>query len=573
MPQKQFEIQPYTVASLETYEAEEGNPYADGSDAKINGGIDGKIGITNDLTLDFTINPDFGQVEADPSAIALDGFQIFFREQRPFFVQNKNIFDYQVASTQAGTTGGSDNIFYSRRIGRSPQGYVDTEDNEYAEHPGNTTILGAAKFSGKTKNGWAIGILESITSEEYAKVNANGSERKELVEPLTNYFVGRLQKDFNDRNTYIGGIFTATNRGEFSEHIDFLHKSAYTGGFDFKHQWKNRAWYIGGDIIMSHVTGTEEAIKNTQESITRLYQRIDASHIEVDSTRTSLSGHGGNFQIGKAGSGNLNFESGVTWRSPGLELNDIGFLRQADNITHYTWTGYRITKPFSVFRTMRFNYNHWSEWDFEGVHNRLAWNVNTNATFKNNWQVGTGGNFSPKNYSNTALRGGPKLRMANELSNSVYVNSDYRKKFRYGAETFFGWGKEQAYKVDEYSFYLTYQPLDALTISLNPAFSKNHNKLQYVDNLDTPDGIRYLNAEINQETLRMSLRVNYNINPNLTIQYWGQPFISRGRYSNFKYITDPIADTFNNRFFQYNESQLVFNEEDEEYLIDETQTE
>ena len=166
-----------------------------------------RSGVTNDLTLDLTINPDFGQVEADPSAIALDGFQIFFQEQRPFFVENKNIFDYRISSSEAGNTFGSDNLFYSRRIGRSPQGFPDTADGEFVDQPENTAILGAAKFSGKTKDGWSIGVLESVTARKYATIDNNGERRKEMVEPLTNYFVGRLQKDFNDKNTFVGGSF------------------------------------------------------------------------------------------------------------------------------------------------------------------------------------------------------------------------------------------------------------------------------------------------------------------------------------------------------------------------------
>ncbi len=201
-PQKQLEIQPFAVTQYDTFPEEDGNPFRDGDDFKLNGGLDAKIGITNDLTMDLTVNPDFGQVEADPAAIALDGFQIFFREQRPFFVENKNIFDYQFAN-------GFDNVFYSRRIGRSPQGSIGSSpiNTEFINRPNTTTILGAAKFSGKTKDGWSIGILESVTEREIAKIkDPDGNRRETIVEPLTNYFVGRLQKDFNDRNTYIGGI-------------------------------------------------------------------------------------------------------------------------------------------------------------------------------------------------------------------------------------------------------------------------------------------------------------------------------------------------------------------------------
>lgn len=257
------------------------------------------IGITNDLTLDFTINPDFGQVEADPSAIALDGFQIFFQERRPFFIENKNIFDYQFSNSQAGNTFGFDNLFYSRRIGRSPQGSANIVINEYVDQPDITTILGAAKFSGKTKDGWSVGVLESTTAQESAKITDLVSERIETVEPLTNYFVSRVQKDFNNRNSFIGGIFTATNRN-LTDNLAFLHKSAYSGGLDFTHQWKGRAWYAKGNFVFSKVSGSKDAITRTQQSIAHLFNRVDADYLKLDTERTSLMGTGGNVQFGKA---------------------------------------------------------------------------------------------------------------------------------------------------------------------------------------------------------------------------------------------------------------------------------
>tara|TARA_R110002012_G_scaffold52891_2_gene135825 strand:- start:11584 stop:14235 length:2652 start_codon:yes stop_codon:yes gene_type:complete len=568
-PQKQLEIQPYTVAKTETYEAEEGNPFRDGSESNITAGLDAKIGITNDLTLDLTVNPDFGQVDADPSAIALDGFQIFFQERRPFFVENKNIFDFSVSQSQAGNTFGSDNIFYSRRIGRSPQGYPNTLDGEFVDQPDNTPIIGAAKFSGKTKDGWAIGVLESVTAQRTATIlNGNGDTRTEMVEPLTNYFVGRLQKDFNERNSYIGGIFTATNRENLPEQLNFLHSAAYTGGFDFKHQWANRDWYVGGNITLSHVRGSEEAITNTQESITHLFDRVGADHVAVDTTRTSLTGTGGNVQIGKIGNGHWRFESGATWRSPELELNDIGFQRQADDVRHYTWIGYQTLKPDSTFRRVGINYNHWTAWDFMGNHNYLQFNTNSWQNWKDNWNTNIGFNFAPIEYSNFALRGGPRLRQSPWVSFWNSINTDYRRKLRF---SFFHNGRK-ALDNSIKSYYMeggfVYQPLNALRISVFPSLDINHDKLQYIDNFDNVNGSpRYLNGEINQRTLSMSVRLNYTINPNLTIQYWGQPFISRGRYSSFKNITDPLAKTFEDRFVQYTPEQTELSEGT--YTIDE----
>lgn len=568
-PQKQLEIQPYTVAKTETYEAEEGNPFRDGSESDITAGLDAKIGITNDLTLDLTVNPDFGQVDADPSAIALDGFQIFFQERRPFFVENKNIFDFRVSQSQAGNTFGSDNIFYSRRIGRSPQGYPDTSDGEFVDQPDNTPMIGAAKFSGKTKNGWAIGVLESVTSRRNATIiNGEGNTRKEMVEPLTNYFVGRLQKDFNQRSSYIGGIFTATNRENLPEQLNFLHDAAYTGGLDFKHQWANRDWYVGGNLTMSHVQGGKEAIANTQRSITHLFDRVGADHVQVDTTRTSLTGTGGNVQIGKVGNGHWRFESGATWRSPELELNDIGFQRQSDDIRHYTWVGYQTLKPDSTFRRVGINYNHWTAWDFQGNHNYLQFNTNTWQNWKGNWNTNIGFNFAPIEYSNFALRGGPRLRQSPWVNFWNSINTDSRKKIRF---SFFHNGRK-ALDNSIKTYYMeggfVYQPINALRISAFPSLRINRDKLQFIDNFDDVGGSpRYLNGEIRQRTLSMSVRLNYTINPNLTIQYWGQPFISRGRYSNFKHITDPIAKTFEDRFIQYTAQQTSLTDGD--YAIDE----
>lgn len=566
-PQKQLEIQPFGLAKLDTYPKEEGNPFRDGSDFKLNGGLDAKIGITNDLTLDLTVNPDFGQVEADPAAIALDGFEIFFNERRPFFVENNNIFNYQISNSEAGDTFGSDNLFFSRRIGRSPQGYPDTEDGEFVNQPNNTSILGAAKFSGKTKNGWSIGVLESVTANEYATIDNNGDRRKELVEPLTNYFLGRLQKDFNERNTFIGGIFTATNRN-LTDNLQFLHKAAYTGGLDFKHQWNDRAWYVGGNVVFSRVEGSKEAIQNTQESLRHLFGRVDASHLEVDPNKTSLTGTGGNIQIGKQAKGHWRFESGFTWRSPELELNDMGFQRQADDLRHYTWIGYRTLKPFSVFRQLGLNYNHWSAWDFEGNHNVMQFNTNSWAQFKNNWFANLGITYLPTNQSTVQLRGGPRIKNSQMLFYFTRVSTDDRKKVSFRLSSNGGKTFDDSFSYYRFGAGVSYQPTNALQVSIYPEYRINDDKLQFIENIEYNNETNYVNGTIAQRTLSMSMRLNYTINPNLTIQYYGEPFISRGRYSEFKTVVNPQADSFKDRIQLFNTNQITLDTNDDSYLID-----
>jgi len=518
------------------------------------------------LTLDFTVNPDFGQVDADPAAIALDGFEIFFQERRPFFVENKNIFDYQFADNQ-------DNLFFSRRIGRSPQGSANAAAGEFVNQPNNTTILGAAKFSGKTKNGWSIGVLESVTANEYAKIDANGQRREELVEPLTNYFVGRLQKDFNNRNSYIGGIFTATNR-KLESNLDFLRKEAYTGGLDFRHNWKDRKYYLEGNFVASHVMGSQEAIALTQSSLTHLFQRVDASHVEIDPTRTSLTGTGGKLEAGKASSGNFTYNGSIVWKSPELELNDVGFLRQADDIRQYFNFNYRTLKPVGAFRQINVQFNQFTAYDFEGNYNRIEYGLRTFGRFNNNWFVNVGYVHKPRIFTNTILQGGPRYRFSEENINFTFVGTDQRKKLRSTFGYVISAAKQNNFKFFQLEASLTYQPSNSLLISLEPNFNTNPNKTQYVTANDISGSPinyngnpRYILGTIDNQSLSASIRVNYTINPNLTIQYYGQPFVFRATYSDFKYVTNPVADNLNDRFSLFNSNQISNN--GSSYSIDE----
>lgn len=570
--QKQVEIAPYLVAQTAKYKKEEGNPFATGADSNISGGLDGKVAVTSDLILDFTVNPDFGQVEADPSQVRIDGFQRFFEERRPFFVESRNIFDYQLTGSEAGGDYDSDLLFYSRRIGSSPHGNPSLSKGEYVDMPQNTSILGAAKFSGKTKDGWSIGILESITQREQATIDRLGERRKELVEPLTSYFVGRLQKDRDSGNTVIGGIFTAVNRETGLSSL--LNKSAYSGGFDFLQYWKNRTWFVRGNLVFSHLEGSKEAILNTQTSFEHLFQRPGATEFTLDKNRTSLTGTGGTVRFGKIAGADtksgrvFKFETGVTFRSPELELNDIGFMLTANEINHFTWVSLQWVKPFSIFRSARVNYNHWLRWDFGGKFLYDAFNTNVHANFQNNWEAGTGLTWNPYEMSNNALRGGSAMLRPSGMGQFGYINSDSRKKITANLDFFYARGFHNTVKINDINLTLRAQPLNALNFSLSAGYNNMWRRQdQYVDETSYKGQTRTIVSEVNQNTLSFTARLNYNITPDLTLQYYGQPFITRPTYQNFAYITDPLNQIFENRFQRFAANQISLN--DDTYSVDE----
>ena len=568
-PRKNLDILPYVVARTESFRKVPENPFREnGSKSFANAGFDAKIGVTSNLTLDLTVNPDFGQVEADPSRVNLSTYETFFSEQRPFFIEGKNIMSYALMFGDGDLS--TEGLFYSRRIGRRPQFYPAMQGNEYLDMPDFTRILGAAKLTGKTKDGWSVGFLESVTAREYADIRNHQNERSVEVEPLTNFAAGRLQKDFNNGNTMLGGMITAVNRDLRTEELEFLHRSAYSGGIDFVHKWKNKTWEINFSQYFSHVAGTENAILRTQTSWGHLFQRPDATHLSVDSTRTSLTGQGGKLVFGKLG-GNLKFISAVAWKSPGLEINDIGYMRQADNIFQVVWVGYRIYKPFSIFRDFNGNFNQWTEWNFGGDLLNPGANINLHANLKNYWDVHLGTNINGETIRTSELRGGPALKTPGQWNVWWGFGSNNQKKLTIGSNGNIARSFENHYRENEnISISLGYRPMKTLRISFNPGYSQNRASLQYVGTITGNTENRWVFGHLDQKTLSASFRVSLNLTPDLSLQYWGQPFISAGRYTGFRYITNSMADNYYDRFRQFSESEISYDGQEDIYRVAET---
>ena len=568
-PKHQIELMPYTVARTERFAKTEGDPFNTGRLSKISAGLDGKIGLTNDFTLDFTINPDFGQVEADPSEVNLTAFESYFSEKRPFFVEGSNIYQFMPNQTIVIHNMYSDNLFYSRRIGRYPQYYPSVGANEYVRMPESTTILGAMKISGKTKKGLSIGILESLTSREDALIDSLGERRKVTVEPLTNYFVGRVQQDFNKGQTILGALVTAVNRDINTPALDFLHSSAYTAGLDFQHNWKERTWYVAGNAEFSNVKGKPVSITETQTSSARYYQRPDAKYLSVDSSLTSLSGYGGTVKLKKSSKKRLQFETSMTVRSPGLEFNDIGYMRYSDVIHQGNWMGYYMRNPFWIFNNFYLNTNYWMYFNFSGKLLSRNYNTNFNSQFKNKWRLNGQFNRQSENISTTMLRGGPSIIMPGSQSFNLNLGTDYSKKLSFFIGNYHGYGDANSSRSHEYFGEINYRPSNTVSISVDPDYGIQKQELQYVSTAGATGNPIYVFGKLDQRTLGITFRINYTINPELSIEYYGQPFISAGKYTDYKKITQTNADKFNNRFYVYKPDEISYNSETNSYTIDE----
>ena len=552
-PSRRLEMVPYVVTSLHRGPAVDGDPFFDGSAANGRMGVDLSYGLGAAFTLDATINPDFGQVEADPAVINLSAFETFFREQRPFFTEDARVFDFSLS-------GGSNQLFYSRRVGRSPQGRSPS-GTAFSDAPDNATILGAAKLSGRTSSGLSIGALAAVTGNERGEaLYTDGSTGNFLVEPRAEYGVVSLAKDFNDGASQIRGIGTALRRelpGDGS--FDWLPSSAFNAGLRFDHQWNDREWRLYGFLAGSHVRGDAEAITRIQQASNHYFQRPDATRLTLDPTRTSLSGLNWRLQFARQNAEHWTYSIWAAQVTSGFEINDVGFSTRAEVLDGGVRVGYREIQPGSVFRNYDFSASTFHNWSHEALddvfsidswHNarsRGSYSLNASGEFLNYWRVRASTSYNPQQMSRRATRGGPKMVGPAALNANFNLNSDQRKAVSFGAslnvsDDRIGTGGRKSIGGN-----VRFQPSDNLSFSLGPNYSLSRSGDQYVTATSalpySPTyGTRYLFADLEQRSFSMETRVDWTFTPTLSLQLYAQPLLSSGDYIQYKQLE--TAETF-----------------------------
>jgi hypothetical protein len=530
-----LEVAPYVVTKNET------RPSGSSFDhpQSVSAGADIKYGLSSNLTLNATINPDFGQVEADPSVLNLSAFEQFFEERRPFFLEGSGIFRFNTAcgDIDSGCTG----LFYSRRIGRSPQLSGVYGDETSAT---NTTILGASKLTGRLGRGLSVGFLDAVTQREVGVDD-------QTIEPLTNYAVGRLQQDFKNGNSGIGIMLTGVNRNIDDETESFLRSSAYTGGLDLRHRFSKNNYELRAYVAASRVAGTAASILSTQRDGVHRYQRPD-DDIEVDPSRTSLTGNAQRLSVSKFGGGITRFQSVLQRFSPGFETNDLGFQSRADEQMFRNWFSLNFNKPSKVYQRAFFNFNTMQRWTTEGLPTSVGLNTNWHVQFRNFWwgHFGSNANNFVKTFNDRVARGGPALRNAGGADAWAGIESDTRK-----TSTVSLWGGAYRYDVGKTTGWwinpsTSFRFGTQLTGSVGLNYSSDINDSQWHSNFGVSgvDTTHYTFARLDQKTLSLTTRLNYTATPTLSLQFYGSPFVSKGSYSNWQELDDPRAEDYDDRF-------------------------
>jgi len=497
---------------------------------KIDAGADIKYGLTSNITIDATVNPDFGQVEADPSVLNLGPFETFYQERRPFFIEGTGIFQFGINCSIVNCSG--EGLFYSRRVG------------------GASRILGAAKITGRLPSGLTLGVLDAVTN------NSTDGLGQTLV-PTTNYSALRLTQDFRKGESGIGLMLTGVNRGVDQWTESVLRKSAYVGAFNFRHRFRSGRYQLTGSVDMSRVTGTPAAMLLTQTDRVHRYERPD-DRLEVDAGATSLSGDAEEVLFQRT-SGFLRFETSYLRRSPGFEANDFGFLRRADQQSWSTWGALNWTKPFLIFQRGFWNFNWWQFWTTEGLPTERAANTNAHFQLNNRYWLHLGGTIGQLGgtFDDRVARGGPAVRVDPYFAPWGGFEGDQRRPII--PYLFFNYfradgGRSTSFNV---SPSVDFRVSTQFRASLGLSLSHDINDWQYhgtVSTTDTSTGVstlHYTFAHLDQKTASVSFRLDYTASPTLTVQAYASPFVSKGPYSNVRELSIPRAARYVDRFKPY----------------------
>jgi len=538
-----LEIVPYGVARSDVRSRfDRSNPFLQQTEQKLDGGLDVKYALTSTLTLTGTINPDFGQVEVDPAVVNLSQFETFYPEKRPFFTEGLNIFNFgDSPAPEHWNFFNAPTVFYSRRIGRSPQGFVNAD---FVDAPTETTILGAAKVTGKLGK-WTLGVLDALTDNERARFMAGSLQQRQIVEPMSNYFVTRDTREIGS-NARIGVMVTSVDR-RLPDELSNLRDRAVTAGIDGYAGFANNNWIFEWFAAGSHLAGSRESIANAENSPSRYYGRPDAGSFHFDPARTTLDGWAGKAMISKT-TGLWRGFAEVQAYSPGFETNDAGFMQRTDVISSHAVIRYQNEQPTERFREKNVWFGTWMNRNFDGDEIGRGVFVEHSATLANYWNYHATLYLSPSVIDDRLTRGGPVVRTRSSWDSTETVGSDTRKRFYFTLNAHADGNGDGNYN-RTLGVTLTAQPSPSLVFSVSPTVGRLHDHTQYLTTLADPAAIatygkRYVFADLDQRTFELGTRVDWTVTPKLSFQLYMQPFIASGDFHDQHSLVRPRSGDY-----------------------------
>ena len=473
----------------------------------------------------------------------------FFPEKRPFFIEGQDIFRFGRGGVNNNWSFnyGDPNHFYTRRIGRSPQ--VGTNRGyDYIDSPSGTTILGAAKLSGKLTKEWSIGMISAVTAREYAQLDTAGERFRDEIEPLSSYNVIRARREYDEGRHGLGMIGSFMSRDLRTDNLrnsltSFASVWGMDGWFTFD---KEGVYVMSGWLGRSKINGATGVISDIQSSSPHYFQRPDVTYLGVDTAATSMTGYGGRLYLNKQ-KGNVIFNSGLAAIAPSYEVNDLGFQWNADQINWHVALGYKTFDPGKYFRSTFFTVATFRNWDFGGNTYGIGHFLFANIQLLNYWSFNLDGAYFPESVNKGLTRGGVLAKSVNSGFVSFSANSDGRKDLSYSIGLQHGRATRQFTSLQGE---LEWKPNASLNLSVSPRYSIDVTEGKWVGTQADPlatgaYGTRYLFAETIEKSVSLGTRLNWSFSPTLSLQFYAQPLIFAIDYFDYKELAQPKTYNFN----------------------------
>jgi hypothetical protein len=526
-----LEAAPYTASTSKVLGSRDPvNPFEHAVDFKQRAGADMRVGFGPTLTLDAAVNPDFGQIDADPAVVNLTAFETFFSERRPFFLTGSDLISKE------------NNFFYSRRIGAHPQGPAS---GDYVDYPDTSTIVAAGKLTGKLSPRTSIGVLTATTHEEAAHTSTAGFISRAAVAPPTTYTAGRVQREFGSQGSTLGVEMTETHR--FMSASDplasFFVRNAFTVDGDALMRFKDRTYQVNASLGMSYLKGQAAAIDLKQRSNVRYFQRPDGPAGRYDPTRTTLGGMEARLGIDKIGGRHWLWGVNAGADSPELETNELGRLNDSSDIPVGGYIRYRETEPGKIFRAYSIELSTNRTYDYDTTLGpRVNYSTSESITWPNFWLTNFNFAVGQRGMDQRLTRGGPAMQTPQSWNADFYIRNSTARQFRWNAEIYH-LENEDDDLTEQYEAGVSMRPAPPWQLSINPTYRHEVLHSQYVSTLEggRPEtyGDRFIFGFIDRTTLSAQLRFSYTFRPDLNLDVYTEPFAASGRYFGFGELAAP----------------------------------
>jgi hypothetical protein len=492
-----LELTPYVAASSTI------NTDPPSTTNDLRAGLDLKYGIARNFTLDATINPDFGQVEVDQAVLNLTVFETHYPEKRPFFVEGAQFFTFGSSYDDTPLP-----LFFSRRVGRRPV-FAPEAGQTLVEIPPWTTILGAAKLSGRSASGLSLGAFSALTDEEMATVrtDSTGVEEALRAEPQASYTVIRARQEFGE-GSWVGMIGTIAARD--------ASRPALSGGLDW-----NVHFAEGTHSIDGYVAGAR-----------------------AWSADTPFDGSAGRLLVSRIAGSRWGYLASYDFATRDFEINDLGYFARPHDHGGYAQVLYRMLSREGNFLEYGATLKPEARWNWDGIRTTAQLEGSVFGTFTSNWtlQLTLLGRFPAYDDSERGLTGLYLRPSATAVT--VQVSSDERSDLAArltGSGEFDARGRSLLYT----SIGLTVRPTRSVEFIPSILLLRSRGEEAAVISsgwvVTVPSGgeAYSLFGDRDYEEMDLGLKGIVTFTRDLTLQFTTQLLVARGHYADYRLLTGP----------------------------------